>query len=175
MREHSAPWKVTPRINIESRSRADLSTRERTLQQVPEEGILKRSSAFLANLTHHPSTKLADCASSSSKHSGLKGYFSILTNGEDAHPQRLQQSSSVQTLSSSWKKKDVSVKKSVSFSSDTSFEEKRTPYRKSAVHEAKIYRKGVLQGEFCVRTFDRDKFMSLLAGYSDEKPGSSLE
>ncbi|XP_020282137.1 uncharacterized protein LOC109853946 isoform X2 [Pseudomyrmex gracilis] len=145
-----------PRSNIQTRGiiksasvpkdlKEGLSTRERTLQRVPEEGILKRSSAFLANLTHHPSAKLADCASSSSKHSGLKGYFSILTNGEDAHSQRLQQSSSVQTLSSSWKKKDVGVKKSVSFSSDTSFEEKRTPHRKSAVHEAKIYRKGVLQ------------------------------
>ncbi|OAD59603.1 Ankyrin repeat domain-containing protein 33B [Eufriesea mexicana] len=39
----------------------------------------------------------------------------------------------------------ASVKKSVSFSSDTSFEEKRAPYRRAAVHEVKAYHKGVLQ------------------------------
>ncbi|KAL6256209.1 hypothetical protein P5V15_012325 [Pogonomyrmex californicus] len=143
-----------------------LPVRERTLQRVPEEGILKRSSAFLASLTyHHPSSKLAEKSSpddeslkflrpsdgyelrgsSSSKDNGLKGYFSILTNSDDAELCALRPSHSVQTLSTNLKKKGVGVKKSVSFSSDTSFEEKRAPYRKSAVHEAKIYRKGVLQ------------------------------
>ncbi|EZA58928.1 Ankyrin repeat domain-containing protein 33B [Ooceraea biroi] len=144
-----------------------LPARERTLRRVPEEGILKRSSAFLASLTYHPSSKLAERnspddesaklfrssaingyelrGSSSTRYPGLKGYFSLLSNGDDAEPRGVRQSSSVQTLSTSWKKKGVSVKKSVSFSSDTSFEEKRAPYRKPAVHEAKIYRKGVLQ------------------------------
>ncbi|XP_072743612.1 uncharacterized protein [Anoplolepis gracilipes] len=138
-----------------------LPARERALQRVPEEGILKRSSAFLTSLAHHPSSKFVERSSpdesikflrpsdghgsSSSRYSSLKGYFSILTNG-DAPPVRvLRQSPSVQTLSTSWKKKGVGVKKSVSFSSDTSFEEKRAPYRKSAVHEVKVYRKGVLQ------------------------------
>ncbi|KMQ90900.1 ankyrin repeat domain-containing protein 33b [Lasius niger] len=142
-------------------------TRERTLQRLPEEGILKKSSAFLTSLTHYPSSKLAERnspddesakflrpsngyelrGSSSSRYSGLKGYFSILTNGDGDSTQVrvLRQSPSVQTLSTSWKKKGVGVKKSVSFSSDTSFEEKRAPYRKAAVHEVKIYRKGVLQ------------------------------
>ncbi|XP_011636593.1 uncharacterized protein LOC105426883 isoform X2 [Pogonomyrmex barbatus] len=143
-----------------------LPVRERTLQRVPEEGILKRSSAFLASLTyHHPSSKLTEKSSpddeslkflrpsdsyelrgsSSSKDNDLKGYFSILTNSDDAELCALRPSHSVQTLSTNLKKKGVGVKKSVSFSSDTSFEEKRAPYRKSAVHEAKIYRKGVLQ------------------------------
>lgn len=144
--------------------------RERTLQRVPEESILKRSSAFLASLAHHhPSSKLAERnspddeltkflrpsdgyelrGSSPSRYSSLKGYFSILTNGDDTELCALRPSPSVQTLSS-LKKKGVGVKKSVSFSSDTSFEEKRAPYRKPAVHEAKVYRKGVLQGEFCI-------------------------
>lgn len=44
------------------------------------------------------------------------------------------------------KKGGARVKKSVSFSSDTSFEEKREPYKRAAIHEAKVYHKGVLQG-----------------------------
>lgn len=142
--------------------------RERTLQRVPEEGILKRSSAFLASLAHHhPSSKLAERNSdeltkflrpsdgyefrgSSSK---LKGYFSSLTNVDDARLCSLRPSPTAQTLSTSLKKKGVGVKKSVSFSSDTSFEEKRAPYRKSAVHEVKVYRKGVLQGRFSIMAF----------------------
>ncbi|XP_014469213.1 PREDICTED: uncharacterized protein LOC106741590 isoform X2 [Dinoponera quadriceps] len=139
--------------------------RERTLQRVPEDGILKRSSAFLASLAHPSSKQLGSdddatkflrpsnngyrlARASSSRYTGLKGYLSILSSGDsNAELRALQRSPSVQTLSSSWKKKGaVGVKKSVSFSSDTSFEEKRAPYRKqSAVHEAKIYRKGVLQ------------------------------
>lgn len=140
---------------------------------MPEDGILKRSSAFLASLAH-PSSRQLDSdrnspdldddakylrpsnngyrvarAGSSARYTGFKGYFSILSSGDNAElGAELQRSPSVQTLSTSWKKKGaVGVKKSVSFSSDTSFEEKRAPYRKSAVHEAKIYRKGVLQGE----------------------------
>ncbi|XP_077254463.1 uncharacterized protein LOC143893214 isoform X2 [Temnothorax americanus] len=148
-----------------------LPVRERTLQRVPEEGILKRSSAFLASLAHHrhhhhSSSKLAERNSpddelakflrpsdgyelrgSSSRYAGPKDYFSILTNedDDDAGLCALRPSPSAQTLSTSLKKKGVGVKKSVSFSSDTSFEEKRAPYRKPAVHEAKVYRKGVLQ------------------------------
>lgn len=141
------------------------------MQRVPEDGILKRSSAFLASLTHPSSKQLAErnspdddaskflrpsnngyrlARTSSSRYTSLKGYFSILSSGNsNAELRALQRSPSVQTLSTSWKKGAVGVKKSVSFSSDTSFEEKRAPYRKqSAVHEAKIYRKGVLQGEF---------------------------
>lgn len=156
---------------IQSRDSAGLPVRERTLQRVPEEGILKRSSAFLASLAHHhPSSKLAErnspgeltkflrpsdgyeFRSSSSK---LKGYFSILTNSDDARLCALRPSPSAQTLSTSLKKKGAGVKKSVSFSSDTSFEEKRAPYRKSAVHEVKVYRKGVLQGRFYIMTFAR--------------------
>ncbi|KAG5315630.1 AN33B protein, partial [Pseudoatta argentina] len=144
-----------------------LPVRERTLQRVPEEEILKRSSAFLASQSrHHPSSKLAARnspddeltkflrtssdgyelrGSLSSRYTDLKGYFSVLTNDDDAELCALRPSPSVQALSTSFKKQGVGVKKSVSFSSDTSFEEKRAPYRKSAVHEAKVYRKGVLQ------------------------------
>lgn len=166
--EWDTPCKVTP-AKYRTVARAGLPARERTLQRVPEEGILKRSSAFLTSLAHHPSSKLVAernspddesikflrpsdryelrASSSSSRYSGLKGYLSILTNapGDAAQVRVLRQSPSVQILST--KKKGVGVKKSVSFSSDTSFEEKRAPYRKTAVHEAKIYRKGVLQGE----------------------------
>ncbi|KAH0946496.1 hypothetical protein HN011_012243 [Eciton burchellii] len=133
----------------------------RAPRRLPDEGsILKRSSAFLASLAHHPSGALAGGdppdegrtielfgfdlrGASRSTYSGLKGYFSLLPNG--AEPRGVRQSSSVQTLSTSWKKKSAGVKKSVSFSSDTSFEEKRAPYRKPAVHEVRVYRKGVLQ------------------------------
>lgn len=162
------------------------------MQRVPEDGILKRSSAFLANLAHpssrqqfnfeHSSPDLDDdapkflrpsknCyrvarASSSRYTTGLKGYFSILSSGDNSNAElrALQRSPSVQTLSTSWKKKGaVGVKKSVSFSSDTSFEEKRAPYRKqSAVHEAKIYRKGVLQGESWFFYFSAMDFSSHL-------------
>lgn len=144
------------------------------MRRVPEEsGILKRSSAFLASLAHPsgkhlagrnsrvvvdddakylgPSTGYALSRTTSSRCVGLRGYFSILSSSSgdpDAQLRALHRSPSVQTLSTGgWKKKGVGVKKSVSFSSDTSFEEKRAPYRKPAVHEAKIYRKGVLQGE----------------------------
>lgn len=149
--------------------------RERTLQRVPEESILKRSSAFLASLAHHhSSSKLAERNSPNDElakflrpsggyefrgsPSKLKGYFSILTNDSEARLCALRPSPSAQTLSTSLKKKSVGVKKSVSFSSDTSFEEKRAPYRKSAVHEVKVYRKGVLQGKFCITTFARRRF-----------------
>jgi len=163
--------KVTP-TKYRTVTRVGLPARERTLQRVSGEGILKRSSAFLTSLAHHPSSKLAERnslddkstkflrptdsyelhGSSSSRYSGLKEYFSTLTNGDAAQVRVLRQSPSVQTLSTSWKKKGVGVKKSVSFSSDTSFEEKRAPYRKTAVHEAKVYRKGVLQGKFSIFT-----------------------
>lgn len=146
------------------------------MQRVPEEGILKRSSAFLASLAH-PSARVAErnlpsdeyaarfhgqsaaCGigrSASPRHACLRGYFSILSSADDdtAGTCALQRSPSVQTLSTSWKKKGgVGVKKSVSFSSDTSFEEKRASCRKPAVHEAKVYRKGVLQGE-CATTYE---------------------
>lgn len=158
-------WEVTPaKYNRDS---AGLPVRERTLQRVPEEGILKKSSAFLASLAHHhPSSKLAERNlpddelakflrptnsyelrdSSTSRYTSLKRYF--LTDGDDnVGLCALRPSPSVQTLSTSLKKKSVGVKKSVSFSSDTSFQEKRVPYRKPAVHEVKVYRKGVLQGE----------------------------
>ncbi|KAL0118390.1 hypothetical protein PUN28_009208 [Cardiocondyla obscurior] len=139
-----------------------LLAKERTLQRVPEDGILKRSTAYLASLAHHPSGKLAErnlpddelarflrpsddyeLRGLPSRHGSLKGYFSILTSGDNAGLRTLRPSASVDTFSSS--KKGIGVKKSVSFSSDTSFEEKRAPYRKPAVHEAKVYRKGVLQ------------------------------
>ena len=45
-----------------------------------------------------------------------------------------------------------SVKKSVSFSSDTGFEEKKN-FRRTAIHEAKLYRKGVLQGELIAKNY----------------------
>jgi len=125
----------------------------RAPRRLPDEGILKRSSAFLASLAHHPfrgdspdegrTIELFDFdLGGASRSTGLKGYFSL--NG--AESRGVRQSSSVQALSTSWKK-SAGVKKSVSFSSDTSFEEKRAPYRKPAVHEVRVYRKGVLQGE----------------------------
>ncbi|XP_046606619.1 SH3 and multiple ankyrin repeat domains protein 1-like isoform X2 [Neodiprion virginianus] len=51
------------------------------------------------------------------------------------------------SLPSSWKKPTrVGVKKSVSFSSDTSFQEKKSLFTsKTHAHEAKVYHKGVLQ------------------------------
>ncbi|XP_014598414.1 PREDICTED: uncharacterized protein LOC106783919 [Polistes canadensis] len=127
-----------------------------------EEGILKRSSAFLASLTQaglrsaEKRDNVVEDSSwfpeslrlngyRSSRYSTLKGYFSN-TNSENELRPVLGKSSGSQILSTSWKKNvGVNVKKSVSFSSDTSFEEKRAPYRKPTVHEVKVYHKGVLQ------------------------------
>lgn len=68
------------------------------------------------------------------------------------------------TLPSSWKKPArVGVKKSVSFSSDTSFQEKKSLFSsKTHVHEAKVYHKGVLQGQSPTSAFP---FTSLLHSF----------
>ncbi|XP_076170960.1 uncharacterized protein LOC143148473 isoform X2 [Ptiloglossa arizonensis] len=129
-----------------------LSSSEKTGRRPTEESILKRSSAFLANLAHSASkttekrpnddSSKRTPTNAAAKPSTIKGYFSILTG--DRQP--LRRSPSFQTLPVERRKKNVArVKKSVSFSSDTSFEEKRAPYRRTAVHEVKVYRKGVLQ------------------------------
>ncbi|XP_076681636.1 uncharacterized protein LOC143375892 isoform X2 [Andrena cerasifolii] len=144
--------------------REGLSTSEKTVPRPTEEGILKRSSAFLASLTHSAgrttekgthdgSARLRKSCSSvydvendaPNKYATLKGYFSILSSPTSAN-QPLRRSPSVHTLPIERKKKSGGrVKKSVSFSSDTSFEEKRAPYKRAAVHEAKVYHQGVLQ------------------------------
>ncbi|XP_012279309.1 uncharacterized protein LOC105699126 isoform X2 [Orussus abietinus] len=91
-----------------------------------EEGILGRSSAFLASLASPGSRSKRD----------------------QPRPRSLERSSSLRAVPTSWKKRaDQQVKKSVSFSSDTSFEEKRPPRKKTAVHEAKVYHRGVLQAQ----------------------------
>ncbi|XP_012151899.2 uncharacterized protein LOC105663987 isoform X1 [Megachile rotundata] len=129
-----------------------------------DDGILKRSSTFLANIaqsacrirekkTSDDRSKRAERRSYeypadspfSTRSSTLSGYFSVLNDFiDDFEP--LHRSPSVHTLPVERKKKSgTRIKKSVSFSSDTSFEEKRAPFRKAAVHEVKAYRKGVLQ------------------------------
>lgn len=148
-----------------------VSNREKP-RRSPDDGILKRSSGLLANLTHSvsritewgakdDSTKQGKASShlcrsetttgGSSKYSTLKGYFSILSSvtGDHHHPvrQTLGRSPSCQTLPIERKKKTAGgrVKKSVSFSSDTSFQERRSSFGRAAVHEVKVYHKGVLQ------------------------------
>lgn len=138
---------------------------KKTLQRAPEVGILKKSSGFLTSLAQSAGRisvrSNADNSSkslkppypngyhvesrTSPKNSTLRGYLSILTStAVELGP--LRRSPSVQTLPVERKKKsNVRVKKSVSFSSDTSFEEKRASYRRPPVHEVKVYRKGVLQ------------------------------
>lgn len=118
-----------------------------------EESILKKSSAFLSNFTH-PADKIrksnnsdgrkqSNCCgeSSSARYPSFKGYLSLLND----HLDPFQRAPTVQTLLVE-RRKTNGVKKSVSFSSDTSFEEKRAPYKRAAVHEVKVYHKGVLQG-----------------------------
>ncbi|XP_031840435.2 uncharacterized protein LOC116430431 isoform X1 [Nomia melanderi] len=140
------------------------SAREKT-GRVTENGLLKRSSALLANFTQSVS-RIADrgkndsskqgkagsylyrseAAGAPSKYSTFKGYFSILSNVTGDHrPQPLRRSPSCQTLPIERKKSGARVKKSVSFSSDTSFQERRGTFGKAAVHEVKVYHKGVLQ------------------------------
>lgn len=138
-------------------------------RRTAEDGIPKRSPGLLANLTHSvsritewgakdasPKQRKAgshlyhsETTGGSSKYSTLKGYFSILSSVTGDHHssrQPLGRSPSCQTLLTERKKKTGSrVKKSVSFSSDTSFQERRAPFGKGAVHEAKVYHKGVLQ------------------------------
>ncbi|KZC04777.1 Ankyrin repeat domain-containing protein 33B, partial [Dufourea novaeangliae] len=142
----------------------DPSTREKTGRRITDEGILRRSSAFLSSLTHSasrvaertlnddPSKRGQACSNAarsetgaSTKYSTLRGYFSILNSVTGEH-RSLGRSPSTQTLPIERKKKSSArVKKSVSFSSDTSFQEKRAPYVRAAVHEVKVYHKGVLQ------------------------------
>ncbi|CAK9829434.1 Ankyrin repeat domain-containing protein 33B [Anthophora retusa] len=129
-------------------------------RRAAEESILKRSSAFLASLTHSANRirekrvngqKQGESSTndyrteSKFNPSTFRGYFSILSSvNNDLEP--LRRSPSVQTLPAERKQKSgARVKKSVSFSSDTSFEEKRAPFRRAAVHEVKVYHKGVLQ------------------------------
>ncbi|XP_043286638.1 uncharacterized protein [Venturia canescens] len=119
-------------------------------------GILRKSSAFLASLTHSSAKKCNDRKGSSleasekekPRFSLLKRNAQLVASLRDEDPHGLRRSPSCQNLSNTGKKKSSNrgVKKSVSFSSDTSFEEKRAPFcRKTAVHEAKVYRKGVLR------------------------------
>ena len=149
-----------------SHSFTGLSGREKLPCRVPEEGIIKRSSSFLANLTSGKSssnrkyaTELQNGATLQSakvqnstgfredeKHlsSALKRYsFSLPTR---------RNSPSTRSLSKELIKTSGSTKKSVSFRSDTAFEEKKSNYQRTAIHEAKVYKKGVLQGEL-MKTF----------------------
>ncbi|XP_043510582.1 uncharacterized protein LOC122528966 [Frieseomelitta varia] len=141
--------------------RDSFSTTRKIDRKTTDEGILKRSSAFLSSLTHSAAriraSKLDESRSEDSycnentcsiRHSPLRGYLSILSRvTNDLEPFRRARSSSVQTLPVERRRRSgARVKKSVSFSSDTSFEEKRLPYRRvAAVHEVKVYHKGVLQ------------------------------
>ncbi|XP_006608015.2 uncharacterized protein LOC102681836 [Apis dorsata] len=129
--------------------REGLSTTRKIGRGPGEESILKKSSAFLSNFTH-PANKIRErklskqnnCCNeaSSARYPSLRGYLSLLNNDLDP----FQRAPTVQTLLVE-RRKTNGVKKSVSFSSDTSFEEKRAPYKRAAVHEAKVYHKGVLQ------------------------------
>lgn len=130
-------------------SLSGLSTAQKKGRRPHDNGILKRSSAFLANIAQTACrVREKKTSDNRAKSSTLRGYLTILNNVTNEF-QPLSRSPSVQTLPVERKKKKnvVRVKKSVSFSSDTSFEEKRAPYRRAAaVHEVKAYHKGVLQG-----------------------------
>ncbi|CAL7933495.1 unnamed protein product [Xylocopa violacea] len=155
-------WTIRKSFSVPDNLTEGFPATRKTGRAPGEETILKRSSAFLASLAHsahkirektsnHSCSKerrslicANDCCedSCSTKCPTLKEYFSILINDFDP----LHRSPSVETLQIERKKRSgARVKKSVSFSSDTSFEVKRAPYRKAAVHEAKVYHKGVLQ------------------------------
>ncbi|XP_017887930.1 ankyrin repeat domain-containing protein 33B-like [Ceratina calcarata] len=124
-------------------------------QKTSEESLLKKSSAFLSSLAHPNKIrerKLNDgctrgilsandyCARRTC--STLKDYIAALSGDFDP---LLRRSPSAQTLSVERQERTgARVKKSVSFSSDTSFE-KRASYGRAAVHEVKVYHKGVLQ------------------------------
>ncbi|XP_057334753.1 uncharacterized protein LOC130673657 isoform X2 [Microplitis mediator] len=112
--------------------------------KLPTDGILKQSNNFVYKSTDKE----------------------VLRALKKSTPSRVVKSTSYQTLSTSDFKKDPRinfnnnnsnsrlVKKSVSFSSDTSFVAKRLPARKPAVHEAKVYHKGVLRD---IKNFDQPK------------------
>ncbi|KOC61508.1 Ankyrin repeat domain-containing protein 33B, partial [Habropoda laboriosa] len=119
-------------LSVPNCFREGVSTAQKTGRRAAEESILKRSSAFLASLAHSTNRIREKRANDNDR--------------TESGPSSLRRSPSVQTLPIERKQKSgARVKKSVSFSSDTSFEEKRAPYRKVAVHEVKVYRKGVLQ------------------------------
>lgn len=138
----------------------DLTGREKHNSiRVPEEGILKRSSSFLAGLT---SGKLPSLD---------RKYGPELQSGATPRPAKAQNTTGIREdenrLSSALKRYSLSLgsckktsvnkglkdwnkvsgvgKKTVSFSADTSFQDKKTNFQRTAIHEAKVYKKGVLQ------------------------------
>ncbi|XP_066582176.1 uncharacterized protein [Prorops nasuta] len=113
--------------------------------------LVKKSSSLLFGVENQSTYQCGELASPSRSRDYLKSYRSILNQFnliEKSPP--VQKSASVETLNlpTSWKKSKCSgniVKKSVSFSFDTRFERNRqTPAKNTAIHEAKLYHKGVL-------------------------------
>ncbi|XP_029047449.1 uncharacterized protein LOC114878153 isoform X1 [Osmia bicornis bicornis] len=143
------PHRTIPKsFSLPDDLREGISAAQRKGRRPLDNGILKRSSAFLANIAQTACrVREKKTSENRGKSSTVGGYFTIL-NSVTNDFESLYRSPSVQTLPVERKKKKngVRVKKSVSFSSDTSFEEKRAPYRRTgAVHEVKAYHKGVLQ------------------------------
>ncbi|XP_044014558.1 uncharacterized protein LOC122856783 isoform X2 [Aphidius gifuensis] len=135
-------------------------------KKLPNDGILKKSSAFLERLT------------GDKKNINKSLFKKNLTHKRiNSDTIGLKKSPSCQSLApNSHSNNRVGVKKSVSFSSDTAFEGiKLNSLKKIAVHEAKVYRKGVLRDLNDINTLRKPKVkveeeMSLLraAKESDE-------
>ncbi|KAK0091856.1 hypothetical protein PV326_002616 [Microctonus aethiopoides] len=123
--------------------------------KVPIDGILKKNPLFIDKFTNNELDNNNRMTSLKKKNKfSNRRVHGIVTN--------LKKSPSCQTLntisdrnySSNSEKNISSVKKSVSFSSDTSFIEKQTPFNKKtpAIHEARVYSKGVLRDVYDVVT-----------------------
>lgn len=141
--------------------------------KLPEDGVLRKSSALLASFAQS-AARLSDMRINAEdrgkslrkvtnskysqdriviKNSNLREFFDYLKDEDDTRFLSLRPSLSLQTFPTTWRKekhKRTGIKKSVSFSSDTSFEEKRKSLKKISIHDAKVYHKGVLEGKFIV-------------------------
>ncbi|XP_033221600.1 uncharacterized protein LOC117175884 [Belonocnema kinseyi] len=141
-----------------------LSGREKTVEEseLPEEQILSRSSSFLGNLPALPALPdrnrhLIDARAAVTLRPAKEKAKAQNTNGFREDETRL--SSALKRYSLSFSNRKItfgskplsknstdSAKKSVSFSSDTGIQEKKSfRFRKTAIHEAKVYKKGVLR------------------------------
>lgn len=166
----------------------ELTRRERhhSIRVPEEEGILKRSSSFLAGLASGKQSTTTAAAAATTTSLDRK-YGPELQCGATPRPAKAQNTSGIRDdenrLSSALKRYSLSLgvckkssstttikdtrgfkdwsnkissggKKTVSFSADTSFQDKKTNFQRTAIHEAKVYKKGVLQdrGEEGART-----------------------
>ncbi|XP_015509805.1 serine-rich adhesin for platelets isoform X2 [Neodiprion lecontei] len=129
------PWGP---VSVEDRNGCPIGYQRRLLDKVPP-------GYFQSNDIREPAGRPSSSRGKTAQVLRENGTSTVLP---ESYKNRVELRRSPSTsLPSSWKKPTrVGVKKSVSFSSDTSFQEKKSLFTsKTHAHEAKVYHKGVLQ------------------------------